>query len=1314
MGETNVKKSAALIAVVVLLLLATNVHGAEQEYLLRHNQFVITDYTDGDFKLVLGDQVADLYVDQNDLLGVSRTLGDLSIDIEMVTSKKPLLKDSVAELNKEAVIVGTIGHSQIIDNLIESGKLDVDGITGHWESYVIQVVANPAPNVDTGLVIAGSDRRGTIYGIYEVSRQIGVSPWYWWADVTPNQQDSLIVQRGTYKQGEPSVKYRGIFLNNESPSLSTWVGRFGGFNHHFYENVFELILRLRGNYLWPAMWSPKSFFRDDPLSPQLAHEYGIVVGTSHHEPMMRAWGEWGRFGTGEWNYSTNKENLLQFWEGGIEWSKDYENFVTVGMRGDGDEPMMHDGTIEEMITIMENIINDQRQIIADRVNPDVTKVPQVWALYKEVQELYENGLDVPDDVTILLTNDNFANLRMLPISEERDHPGGYGMYYHFDYVGGPKSYRWINAVPNQKIWEQMSMAYEYGVDEMWIVNVGDLKPHEIAIEFFLELAYDVNKWDNNNLDQFSLQWATREFGREYAAEIAEITDAYRKFTGRKKSEDVNPGTYSLLNYKEAERVLAEFEEISVRAEQIYELIPEDKKDAFFQLVLYPARGSKNVVKLNIYAGLNNLYANQGRASANLYADLAEQVFSDEARDTEYYNRSLADGKWRGIMSNAHIGQTGWETPTNNNMPQLNRIPLVSGSEMGIAVEGTREAYTQSGSTVRALPDFSVLNQERQYIDIFNMKTDPFTVNISVSEPWIILTQEQEVVDLDSRIFVEIDWDQAPKGNRITGNLEITGGDKTITVEVVAYNPDLAQFNSLDDLTFIESNRYVSIEAEHYSNNVAVDGLSWQKIDNYGRTLSSMAVFPRDTPHRTPPDAPYLEYEVYISTPGYATVTVYTAPTNNINRERGLFYGIGFDDQAIQIVDTFPKENDAYHTSPLWSRGVMDNIRITTTRHQLDTGVHTLRFWMMDPAVVLQKIVIDTGGLKPSYLGPPESYYVGKTATTEKDGYLQLLATVDYGKYLLENTVVGTNHGQTSQGNLDVLGNNLTTAASVLSDQQASLQERLKMMQEIELATDNFEANLVYKEGYQELNDLLAESRAFVATARTGTNHEEYPLGAKLDFQDVIRAASGTLRNETATTEERVTMLETLTNGLDVFKDSIYIDPNHRILTPIADAFVRGGGTASNNYGSNESLEVKLERGNDGMTRVAFLKFDISDFSTMEQAILRLYVDFSDQLDNRVIELHDATGIKWTEDELTWNNAPLTAGSLITSFNVSSDSELWYEANITQMVKDHVDRGNDELVIRIENRTSHWAGLVSFASKEAEDNTPELSVIGLPR
>lgn len=945
--------------------------------------FVGQDYQPGDFRLVLDGVVADLYAERDAYPGVKRALMDLRDDIHRVTGCLPKVKTDGAELVHETVIVGTIGKSPLIDSLAASGKLDTAGVAGKWEAYVIQAVPNPMPNVELGLVIAGSDKRGTIYGIYELSRQIGVSPWYWWADVAPQSQDALVVRRGVYKQGEPSVKYRGIFLNNEWPSLGGWARRqFGGFNHQFYTKIFELILRLKGNLLWPAMWKPSSFYRDDLLNGKLADEYGIVMGTSHHEPMMRSWDEWGKYGTGEWNYRKNRENLILFWRDGIRVSKDYEKLVTIGMRGDGDEPMMDAGTLKERMAVMERIISDQRQILADITGKDPVEIPQVFALYKEVQEFWENGINIPDDVTILLANDNFGNIRMLPSEAERGRPGGYGMYYHFDYVGGPKSYRWVDTVPFAKIWEQMRMAYDYGVDRVWIVNVGDLKGHEVPTEFFLDLAYDVHKWNRENLTEFTREWAEREFGPEFAPRIGEIVWKYIKYNGRRKPEHIQPDTYSVLHYREAERVLEEYERLVRVSEEIYERLPAAKRDAFFQLVLYPVRGSYHLVKLNVCTALNCLYAQQGRPAANTYAELAAQVFAAEAADTEHYNHTLAKGKWQGVMMNGHIGQTGWRIPERNIMPQLRRVETKPGAEMAVAVEGRTQVWARDRSVIDALPAFHSLLKERHYIEIFNLGSDPFPVDVVVNEPWIMVEGGGEIKE-QQRFWIDIDWEKAPVG-RFSGTITVTGTGKEITVVVSGQNVRLEDFGHLEPMTFIEANGFVSIEAEHFARNVAVEGIKWERIPDYGRTLGSMAIFPKPCPVMNPPCAPHLEYNVYLTEAGEVTVWAYTAPSNNIDRARGLCYGVSFDDQPVKIVDTFPKENDAFYTSPLWSVGVMDNIRKTATKHQISTpGMHRLKFWMVDPAVVLQKIVIDAGGVKPSYLGPPESFFVPLASVTQR-------------------------------------------------------------------------------------------------------------------------------------------------------------------------------------------------------------------------------------------------------------------------------------------------------------------------------------------
>jgi Glycosyl hydrolase family 115 len=433
---------------------------------------------------------ASLYVDPSDHVGVVRAAGDLESDITRVTDMHPAIARDPSGLGPRPIIIGTIGKSALIDRLIRTGKIKAAPIAGKWESFLIQVVPKPLPGVASALIIAGSDKRGTIYGIYDLSEQIGVSPWYWWADVPVQHRDALYVKAGTYVQGPPAVKYRGIFLNDEAPSLTGWVNeKFGTYNHEFYEKVFELLLRLKANYLWPAMWN-NAFNEDDPLNPKLADDYGIVMGTSHHEPMLRAQQEWKRHGTGPWDYSANSDALRKFWDQGIERNKKYESIVTLGMRGDGDLPMSESANV----ALLETIVDEQRKILANRINRDVSAVPQDWALYKEVQEYYEKGMRVPDDVTLLWCDDNWGNIRRLPTEEERKRPGGAGVYYHFDYVGDPRSYKWLNTIPITKVWEQMTLSYEYGADRIWIVNVGDLKPMEFPIEFFLTLARDPRRW----------------------------------------------------------------------------------------------------------------------------------------------------------------------------------------------------------------------------------------------------------------------------------------------------------------------------------------------------------------------------------------------------------------------------------------------------------------------------------------------------------------------------------------------------------------------------------------------------------------------------------------------------------------------------------------------------------------------------------------------------------------------------------------------------------------------------------------------------
>jgi hypothetical protein len=918
------------------------------------------------FAVANGKLVATVVVDPNDFQGVVRAVGDLRADVHRVTGLTPRIADRDAALGPNAILVGTIGKSTVIDALIRRGKINVTAIAGKWESFLIQVVRHPAPGVEIGLIIAGSDKRGTIYGIYDLSEQIGVSPWYWWADVPVAHKDALFVKAGRFIQGPPAVKYRGIFLNDEAPSLAGWAHeKYGNLNHHMYEKVFELLLRLKANYLWPAMWA-NAFNEDDPLNPILANEYGIVMGTSHHEPMLRAQQEWKRHGTGPWNYATNADLLRRFWTEGVERNKNYESILTLGMRGDGDMPMVEGGDMAANVSLLEHIVADQRKIIAEHVNPKVSEVPQLWALYKEVQDYYEHGMQVPDDVTLLWCDDNWGNIRRLPTADERKRRGGAGVYYHFDYVGDPRSYKWLNTIPITKVWEQMNLAYRYGADRIWIVNVGDLKPMEFPMEFFLTLAWDPEQWPPERIQEYTRRWSEREFGAEYAKEIAEIVSAYTKYNGRRKPELLDPSTVSLVDYAEADRVVAEWESVVRRAEGIYRDLPQSQRDSFFQLALYPAKASAQVAELYVTVGKNHLYANQGRASTNDLAARAQALFHADAVLSDYYNHTLAHGKWDHMMDQTHIGYTSWNQPSKNVMPPVAKLALPATPTLGVAVAGSTGAWPGSPDEP-ALPQFDGFNRQRQYIDVFNRGTTRFQFTAAASAPWILVDQTEGSIEKEKRLSVAVDWKKVPNGVS-EGSVIIHGAGAEISVGVEAFNPETPSRASVHG--FVETNGYVSIEAEHYTKKVDAKAARWDRIPDYGRTLSSMSVFPVTATSVTPlQGSPCLEYGIYFFHSGQFDIETIVAPTLNFVPERGLRYAISFDDQPPQIIDSL--EHDSLAD---WGKAVEDSVRKMRSTHYLTTsGYHTLKFWMVDSGIVLQKLVVDLGGVKPSYLGPPESY-----------------------------------------------------------------------------------------------------------------------------------------------------------------------------------------------------------------------------------------------------------------------------------------------------------------------------------------------------
>ncbi len=913
----------------------------------------------GSFPLVVNGKAAPLLVDAQDHAGVLRAIDDLKSDIARVTGvSAPVIRDEAAA-HPTAVIVGTIGKSRVIDRLIRERKIDVTAISGKWEASLVQVAEAPLPGIDRALVIAGSDKRGTIYGIYGLSEQIGVSPWYWWADVPVRKRAALFVRAGRFVQAAPVVRYRGIFLNDEAPALTNWAKeKFGGFNHEFYGHVFELILRLRGNYLWPAMWG-SAFNDDDPPNAAMADEYGIVMGTSHHEPLMRAHDEWRRYGKGPWDYSKNDTVLREFWRGGIERVKNLEKIVSIGMRGDGDEAMSE----ETNVALLERIVAHQRKILSDVIAKPLPEIPQLWALYKEVQGYYERGMRVPDDVTLLWCDDNWGNIRRLPTPAERNRAGGAGVYYHFDYVGGPRNYKWLNTIPLIKIWEQMNLAWRYEANRIWIVNVGDLKPMEFPIEFFLNLAWNPVRWDGDSLDDYSRAWAEREFGAEHAAEIAALINGYTKLNGRRKPEMLAPDTLSLVNYREADRVLKEWRDLVARAERVNEALRADARDAFFQLVLYPVKASANVQELYVAAGLDQLYARQGRAAANVQAARVRSLFAEDGKLVNAYH-ALGGGKWNHMMDQVKFGYTFWQQPPAETMPAVSEVRPQTPASMAIALEGSEKSWPSYGVGRAELPPLDSLAQGTRRIEIFNRGAEHFTYSATADQPWVTLTPAGGTVDEMVRLEVGVDWSTAPAGEA-NATITIESGGEKQTVHLPVRRVEVAKGFA----GFVETDRHLAIEAPHFSRAVNDHEINWKTLPGFGRTLGGVTVFPVTATSRQPGEmSPRLEYDVLLSSVGEVSVELQCAPSLDFQSGEGLRLALSFDDAPPQIVKL-----DTWATLQTWERAVGDGVRRVVTRHRIDrAGAHVLKFWMVTPGVVLERIIIDAGGVRPSYLGPAES------------------------------------------------------------------------------------------------------------------------------------------------------------------------------------------------------------------------------------------------------------------------------------------------------------------------------------------------------
>ncbi len=957
-------------------------------------------YQAGDFKLAQGAQLADVFIAPGDSKCDQIAANLFAEDVERVTGHKPTVVADAAKLHAAAVLIGTLGHSPVIDQLVANRKLDVKQLAGQWESFVIATVAAPLPGVDSAVVIAGSDRRGTAYGVFELSQGIGVSPWYWWADVTPTHRDNLFVAAGTRHFGPPSVQYRGIFINDEDWGMIPWASKTldketGNIGPKTYAKICELLLRLKANTLWPAMHEVSTAFNLIPENKVVADDYGIVMGSSHCEPLLRNnVGEWPKDNQAAYNFLTNPDGVTQYWAERLQTNGQYENLYTIGMRGIHDGPMQGPRGEPQIVATLEKIFSVQRGLLAKYVNPDPAKVPQIFCAYKEVLDYFLHDLQVPPDVTVVFPDDNFGYIRYFPTPEQiAARPGGFGVYYHIEYLGAPYSYAWLDSTPPALIWEEMSKAYAHGIQKFWMLNVGGLKPREIGIDFFMQMAWDINKWNLQTLPDYLKTFAAQQFGPEHAQEIGDLLAQYYRLGYQRKPEHLQwnirdepdrPSDFTPIDY--GSETLKGIIASALPAQQVSQLankLPAEKQDSFYELVQYPITGAGLAKVRYLLYEFADFGVSHGIYDSPVSLTASFKTFDNAlVNATDRYNEKIANGKWNNFIPNDPMQRDrSYRTALFDPVSSVAQFKITGEPGMCVMIEG-RADQLQPGE-VASLPLADVFTQARHYISINDTAFDPARWTKTVDVDWIKLSDDSNSFADGSRLipgyfWVSIDWAKVPKGVDVSGNIIITEGKSTYTVKVPVYNPAELRPEQLAG-KFVESNGVVSMEAQHFSSKVDKPGAAWQVIPGLGRTGDAVGVFPTTAPSvdvaRAATDAPALNYDFYLFRPGNVTIHYNLIPTQPLQYNVGLRFAVSVDDAPPQLVDI--KAGTAGEVgsngTATWQHNVLDNTTTTTTQHSITAaGAHTLKIYMVDPGVLLEKIVIDNGGLRPSYLGPPET------------------------------------------------------------------------------------------------------------------------------------------------------------------------------------------------------------------------------------------------------------------------------------------------------------------------------------------------------
>ena len=935
------------------------------------------------FSLVGKKDKACVYYDAQDFEVVKTTAGLFANDVKEVSGQILGVATTKEAPQKNCIIVGTLGHNEWIDQMIAKKKLDVEPLKDRWESYLVQLVRNPLPGVDKALVIVGSDRRGAAYGLLSVSRTIGVSPWYWWADAPIVKKDQLHLKVDKYISKEPTVKYRGIFINDEDWGLYRWSKRnfekeVGNFGPRTYAKVCELLLRLQANYLCPAMHDASMAFHRIPENRVVADRFAIIMGSSHCEPLLfNTASEWKRDKMGEWDYINNKKGVDSVLNARVKECAPFENVYTLALRGLHDRAMNASNDMGDRKDMLQEALMAQRQMLIDAIGKPGEEIPQAFTPYKEVLDVYDEGLELPDDVTIIWPDDNYGYMKRLSSPKEQKRSGRSGVYYHSSYLGKPHDHLWMNTISPTLMYEELRKAYDATADRIWLLNAGDIKSCEFAVDYFLTMAFDIDSFNFERAANYRTEWLCGMLGDQYRNEYQDVVNSFYKLAFARKPEFMGWGyqwttdtDFSLTNYREVDNRLSEYRRIGSTVEKILNNMSDEKQKAcFYQTLYYPVKGCELLNRMILDGQRNRWYSIQQRASTKELEKSAKACYDSLEVITKGYN-SLLGGKWDHVMTMKQGFAAAYFE-----LPKLRDVELAPTASLGVMAEG--EAVLKGLQSFHSLPCFNTYLRQSYYVDVFNKGATPLKWKAAVTNDWILVSKKSGETATEERIEVSIDWAKVPAGERILGTLDITSdrGEKE-SVYISVFNPTSPSLAEMDTL-FVENNGYVSIDAASFHRKVENDAIKMIMIPNLGCENTAVQLGNPIAPaQRTAGrNTPRLEYDFYTFEQGSVDVYTYVLPTFPISKDRGYAgheatnvetkYGVCIDEGPVMTPST-----SSFEYAQIWYESVLKNCRINKTTLHIDKpGKHTVKIICGDAGTVLQKVVLDFGGMKRSYMGP---------------------------------------------------------------------------------------------------------------------------------------------------------------------------------------------------------------------------------------------------------------------------------------------------------------------------------------------------------